>query len=78
MKLSLIVSCLVATSAFKLNVQPKAQLAKASAALTTAAVTFHAEAAHAKSVLGVNGALDFGPRVCIGSIARDAARACTF
>jgi hypothetical protein len=31
------------------------------AAVTAAAVTFHAEAAHAKSVLGVNGALDFGP-----------------
>jgi hypothetical protein len=31
------------------------------AALTAAAVTFHADPAHAKSVLGVNGALDFGP-----------------
>jgi hypothetical protein len=31
------------------------------AAATAAAVTFHAEAAHAKSVLGVNGQLDFGP-----------------
>jgi hypothetical protein len=31
------------------------------AAATAAAVTFHSEAAHAKSVLGVNGALDFGP-----------------
>ena len=29
--------------------------------MTAAAVTFHTEAAHAKSVLGVNGALDFGP-----------------
>ena len=29
--------------------------------MTAAAVTFSAEAAHAKSVLGVNGALDFGP-----------------
>merc|ERR1719510_2054842 len=33
----------------------------AAAALTAAAVALHAEAAHAKSVLGVNGALDFGP-----------------
>jgi hypothetical protein len=31
------------------------------AAFTAAAVTFQSEAAHAKSVLGVNGALDFGP-----------------
>merc|ERR1719450_470174 len=31
------------------------------AAVTAAAVTFQSEAAHAKSVLGVNGALDFGP-----------------
>merc|ERR1712046_303556 len=30
-------------------------------ALTAAAVTFSSEAAHAKSVLGINGALDFGP-----------------
>merc|ERR1712193_512815 len=33
----------------------------AATALTSAAVTFHSEAAHAKSVLGVNGQLDFGP-----------------
>merc|ERR1740129_1710377 len=33
----------------------------AAAALTAAAVALHAEAAHAKSVLGVNGALNFGP-----------------
>merc|ERR1719498_2096897 len=31
------------------------------AAATAAYVTFQSEAAHAKSVLGVNGALDFGP-----------------
>merc|ERR1712147_163048 len=51
-------------SSFKLGMKaalPKAQLAKAGAAVTAAAVTFHSEAAHAKSVLGVNGALDFGP-----------------
>ena len=34
---------------------------KAAAALTALAINVHAEAAHAKSVLGVNGALDFGP-----------------
>merc|ERR1719171_297999 len=33
---------------------------QAFSAATAAAVTLHAEAAHAKSVLGVNGALDFG------------------
>merc|ERR1712118_574874 len=37
------------------------QLKAVPAALTAAAISFHAEAAHAKSVLGVNGALDFGP-----------------
>jgi hypothetical protein len=31
------------------------------APFTAAAVAFQSEAAHAKSVLGVNGALDFGP-----------------
>jgi len=50
-------------SAFNLpsNKAPLAQLQKIPAALTAAAVTFHSEAAHAKSVIGVNGALDFGP-----------------
>merc|ERR1740138_152560 len=52
-------------SAFKIGTNvaalPKAQLTKAGAALTAAVVTFHSEAAHAKSVLGVNGGLDFGP-----------------
>merc|ERR1719301_475813 len=63
MKLSLLMVCLSAVSAFKLgaNAVPKAQLVKASAAVTAAAITVHSEAAHAKSILGVNGALDFGP-----------------
>ena len=39
----------------------KAQGAAAFASPLAAAVTLHAESAHAKSVLGVNGALDFGP-----------------
>ena len=34
---------------------------KITAPLSASAITFHSEAAHAKSVLGVNGALDFGP-----------------
>merc|ERR1711998_350788 len=37
------------------------QLSKLPAAIGAMAITFHSEAAHAKSVLGVNGALDFGP-----------------
>merc|ERR1711918_226761 len=37
------------------------QAQKAVAPALAAAVTLHSEAAHAKSVLGVNGALDFGP-----------------
>lgn len=37
------------------------KLAAGAPAITAAAITFHSEAAHAKSVLGVNGALDFGP-----------------
>jgi len=30
-------------------------------AASAATIAFHAEAAHAKSILGVNGQLDFGP-----------------
>merc|ERR1711918_327947 len=37
------------------------QAQKAVAPAAALAVTLHSEAAHAKSVLGVNGALDFGP-----------------
>merc|ERR1719182_594810 len=53
-------------SAFQLPSAPKGLrpiegLSKVPAALTAAAITFSSEAAHAKSVLGVNGALDFGP-----------------
>merc|ERR1719230_196898 len=48
-------------SAFRLPSKVTAPLQKAGAAATAAAITFHSEAAHAKSVLGVNGALDFGP-----------------
>ena len=42
---------------------PKLQqhLSKLAASSAALAVTFHSEAAHAKSVLGVNGGLDFGP-----------------
>ena len=40
---------------------PTAALSKIAPALTAFAVTAHSEAAHAKSVLGVNGGLDFGP-----------------
>lgn len=50
-----------ASEAFKMPGKMPAQLQKMGAAATAAAVTFHTEAAHAKSVLGVNGALDFGP-----------------
>lgn len=39
----------------------KAPLAKAGAALTALSINLYVEAAHAKSVMGVNGALDFGP-----------------
>merc|ERR1719331_448595 len=52
--------CIVAgTNALRLPVRPK--LTKLAATVSAAAVTYHSEAAHAKSVLGVNGALDFGP-----------------
>ena len=51
--------------AFQLPNMPKgvkpAELTKLPAALSALAITAHSEAAHAKSVLGVNGALDFGP-----------------
>jgi hypothetical protein len=39
----------------------RARLSQVAPALAAAAVTAHTEMAHAKSVLGVNGALDFGP-----------------
>merc|ERR1719230_1510226 len=48
-------------SAFRLPSKVTAPLQKVGAAATAAAITFHSEAAHAKSVLGINGALDFGP-----------------
>ena len=51
--------------AFQLPNMPKgvkpAELTKLPAALSALAITAHSEAAHAKSVLGVNGTLDFGP-----------------
>jgi len=50
-----------AASAFQLPKLPKMDLSKAAPAAAAAAIAVHAEAAHAKSVLGVNGALDFGP-----------------
>jgi hypothetical protein len=43
------------------GLKPLVELNKLPAAALAAAVSVHAEAAHAKSVLGVNGALDFGP-----------------
>ena len=45
----------------KADFKPVAAMRDAAAPLTAAAITFSAEAAHAKSVLGVNGQLDFGP-----------------
>merc|ERR1719305_1776106 len=61
--LRLLVACVAAASAFKLPAAPELPkaLRQAMPALTAAAVTAHADMAHAKSVLGVNGALDFGP-----------------
>jgi len=54
---------MLAAQAFQLPKLPamQQQMNKAAAAATAAAVTFSSEAAHAKSVIGVNGALDFGP-----------------
>ena len=62
----LVASLAASASAFQLpgsapDLKPMVQLSKLAAPLTAAAVTFHSEAAHAKSVIGVNGALDFGP-----------------
>merc|ERR1719247_4092716 len=56
--------CACAASAFQLPQKlelPKLELNKLAPAFAAAAVSLHSEAAHAKSVLGVNGALDFGP-----------------
>ena len=58
--LALIASALQ-VSAFQLPKVLQTQAQKLAAPALAAAVTLHSEAAHAKSVLGVNGALDFGP-----------------
>jgi len=62
MQLSILAVCAACASAFqmpsKISLPKPSQVAPA---LAAAAVTAHTEMAHAKSVLGVNGALDFGP-----------------
>merc|ERR1719267_253301 len=57
----LIVLFCAAASAFQVQLPKLPKAHEVAPALAAAAVTFHSEAAHAKSVLGVNGALDFGP-----------------
>ena len=54
---------LASAECFQMPSAPKLQqhLSKLAASSAALAVTVHSEAAHAKSVLGVNGALDFGP-----------------
>merc|ERR1719484_154483 len=47
-------------SAFKMPAKLP-NLNQVAASASAAAISVHAEAAHAKSVLGVNGGLDFGP-----------------
>ena len=62
MQTSVLAMCLAACSAFQLPQKiemPK--LNQVAPAVAAAAVTLHSEAAHAKSVLGVNGGLDLGP-----------------
>ena len=64
MRSTMLAVCACAASAFQLPQKlelPKLELNKLAPAFAAAAVSLHSEAAHAKSVLGVNGALDFGP-----------------
>ena len=56
-----LVAFVAAAQCFQLPAMPKLDAKQLAPALATLAVTAHSEAAHAKSVLGVNGALDFGP-----------------
>merc|ERR1719454_1873638 len=56
-----LVASALSASAFQLPKVLQTQAQKLAAPALAAAVTLHSEAAHAKSVLGVNGALDFGP-----------------
>merc|ERR1719387_659217 len=57
----LLVAMMVAlASAFKMPAKLP-NLNQVAASASAAAISVHAEAAHAKSVLGVNGGLDFGP-----------------
>ena len=59
----LALTLLASAECFQLPSAPKLQqhLSKLAASSAALAVTVHSEAAHAKSVLGVNGGLDFGP-----------------
>merc|ERR1719198_1941767 len=66
MKFAVLALCASAATGFRLGPVktrdvPRTHIAKVVTSFTTAAITVHAEAAHAKSVLGVNGQLDFGP-----------------
>ena len=67
MKLAVLALCASAATGFRPGPPKasrtllKAHFAKVATAVSAAAINLHAEAAHAKSVLGVNGALDFGP-----------------
>merc|ERR1719296_522793 len=56
-----LVAFVAAAQCFQLPAMPKLDAKQLAPALGALAVTAHSEAAHAKSVLGVNGALDFGP-----------------
>merc|ERR1719393_205281 len=54
-------SARVATPRAQVSMGPVAELKKLSAAATAFSIATYIQAAEAKSVMGVNGALDFGP-----------------
>ena len=68
LRTALVAALLSGSSAFQLPKPkfdfkaPAAALAKLPATATALAISAHAQAAHAKTVLGVNGGLDFGVR----------------
>lgn len=61
MQKALVLALAASAEAFRMPASLAQPLTKLAAPAAAFAITVHSEAAHAKSVLGVQGALDFGP-----------------
>merc|ERR1719428_1772443 len=60
-RFAVIAVCAGFASALRLPSSLHKPIISFTSATSAAAITFHSEAAHAKSIIGVNGGLDFGP-----------------